>query len=427
MGELAPRVTFGHVLRNRRFLVIWLAQLVSSFGDWLALVALFSLVTFRWDAPADHVSGLLLSFVLPVAFLGPLAGVFVDRWNLKRTMITSDLLRGVLAASLAFASELWQVYALIFLLSVVSTFFSPAQATMVPLVVRKEELLVANSLNSQTMHLTKVLGPAAAGALVAWAGERACLLLDAFSFVVSAALLARLTAARPPAQAGPGIRSVLEHLAEGFRFLWRHRALRFVVTAMIAAIFAIGAFDALIAVYVRDIIGGGSGMFGALISVVGAGTIFGSLAVGRFAQHAPRVLTVVGGIFGLGLGIGLLALAGKSWAALGASLWVGATVAAVLVPSQTLTQEETPAALLGRVSSTSMSLLTVSQLVAIAVAGKLAEWIGIKNLYYGAALLLMLIGAVGFAYARASRLGQQPVSARSPAEEPREILTDRRA
>lgn len=406
MSDAAPRITFGHILRNRQFLAVWLAQLISSFGDWLALVALFSMVTFRWNAPADHVSGLLLSFVLPFAFLGPLAGVFVDRWDLKRTMITSDLLRGVLAASLAFANELWQVYALIFLLSVVSTFFLPAQGAILPLLVRKEELLVANALNSQTIHLTKVVGPAAAGLVVAWTGERACLLLDAFSFVVSAALLARVTATRVPAQASHGIRSVLEHLGEGFRFLWRHHVLRLVVMAMIASIFAIGAFDALIAVYVRDIIGAGSGMFGALISVVGVGAILGSMVVGRYAQRWPRVMLVVSGIFGLGVGIGLLAFAGKSWPALGASLWLGLTVAAVMVPAQTLTQEETPPALLGRVSSTALSLVTVSQLLAIAIAGRLAEWFGIRNLYYGVAVALMLIGATTFVYVRATGLAR---------------------
>jgi MFS family permease len=416
MGDTA-RIGFAQVLRNPQFLALWLAQLISSFGDWLALVALFSLVTFRWNAPADHVSGLMLSYVVPFAFLGPLAGVFVDRWNLKRTMIASDLLRAVLAAAMAFASELWQIYALIFLLSAVSTFFIPAQSALIPLLVRKQELLPANALNSQTIHLTKVLGPAAAGVVVAWAGERACFLLDAVSFTASAALLTTLTASRVPAAAAEGLRAILAHLREGLEFLWRHRALRFVVTSMVACIFAIGAFDALVAVYVRDIIGAGPEIFGALISIVGVGTILGSYAVGRYAQQWPRVLIVVAGIAGLGAGVAMLALAGKSWPAVGASLWLGITVALVMVPAQTLTQEVTPSALLGRVSSTSISLVTVSQLVAIGIAGKLAAWFGIRNLYFGIAALLVLIGAIGFAYARAARLDRVALPQAPPADE----------
>lgn len=417
----ASEVSFFQVLRNRQFLALWLAQLISSFGDWLALVALFSLVTFRWNASPDQVGGMLLAFVAPVALFGPLAGVFVDRWNLKRTMIASDLLRAALAATLVFATGLVQIYVLLFLLSTVSIFFVPAQGAMIPLLMRKDELLVANALNSQTIHLTKVVGPAAAGVVVAWAGERACFLLDAASFLASAALLVNIQAARTPV-AAEGLRTVFAHLREGLEFLWRYRALRFVIVAMVVAIFAIGAFDALVAVYVRDIIGADSKIFGALISVVGVGTILGSLAVGRFAQRWPRVLAVVTGISGLGLGIGLLALAGKSWPAVGASLWIGITVAFVLVPSQTLTQEETPGTLLGRVGSTSISLITISQLVAIAIAGTLAEWFGIRNLYYGVSLFLMLVGVTGFIYLRTTRLLQSPViTPVSAGEQPEDV------
>src|SRR5574342_747220 len=90
-------VTYRQVLKNRRFFAVWLAQFVSSFGDWLALLALMSLAAFRKQGSAQEVSFLLIAFVTPVAVVGPVAGVFVDRWNLKATMIGSDLLRAVLA------------------------------------------------------------------------------------------------------------------------------------------------------------------------------------------------------------------------------------------------------------------------------------------------------------------------------------------
>ena len=99
-------ITFRQVLKNRQFFALWLAQLVSSFGDWLALLALFSLIAYRLHGPPSQVSWMLISFTLPAAFLGPVAGVFVDRWNVKRTMIASDLIRAVLAALLAFTTDL---------------------------------------------------------------------------------------------------------------------------------------------------------------------------------------------------------------------------------------------------------------------------------------------------------------------------------
>ncbi|MCI0666112.1 MAG: MFS transporter, partial [Acidobacteria bacterium] len=156
--EVGKNVTFGQVLKNRQFFVLWLANLVSSFGDWLALIALFSLIGFRWKGTPSEVSGIMIAFVIPVALFGTIAGVLVDRWNIKRTMIASDLIRAVLAASLAFAGELFHLYPIVFAMSLVSIFFMPAQSVAIPRLVRKEELLVANSLNAQTTSLNRILG-----------------------------------------------------------------------------------------------------------------------------------------------------------------------------------------------------------------------------------------------------------------------------
>ena len=99
----APAGSLRQLVRNRRFVVVWTGQLVSVFGDFLAVMALFSLVAFRKAGTPGQVSGIMVAFILPLATVGPLAGVLVDRWPLKRTMVGSDLLRAGLAASLAFA------------------------------------------------------------------------------------------------------------------------------------------------------------------------------------------------------------------------------------------------------------------------------------------------------------------------------------
>src|SRR5262245_11611923 len=103
-------VNFKRALMNRRFFGIWFAQLDTAFGDWLSLLALFSFVAYRVHSATSQVSWMLISFALPAAFLGPIAGVFVDRWDIKRTMIVSDLIRAVLAALLAFSTDLSQIY-----------------------------------------------------------------------------------------------------------------------------------------------------------------------------------------------------------------------------------------------------------------------------------------------------------------------------
>lgn len=408
MNSDTPSVSFSQVLRNRQFFVLWLAQLVSNFGDWLALLALFSLVAFRWKGTPYEVSGIFIAFALPWALLGPVAGVFVDRWDLKRTMIASDIVRGALVLLLTFAADVYQVYAVVFALGAVSAFFIPAQNSIIPLLVRREELLVANSINAQTLQLNKIVGPAAAGFVVAAAGERMCFYLDSASFLFSAVLLLLITARRTPTAGGRGPAAVLADLREGLGFLWQHPAVRFVVLAMLAALVAIGAFDALAAVYVRDVLAAESRVFGFIISLIGVGSILGSLAIGRYGQRWSRVLLVVLGIGGIGAGVALLAVTSTTAVALLVSFFLGLGASGAIVPAQTLIQEETPQALLGRVSSTSWAVLTVAQLVGVGAAGKVAEWIGIRSLYSAVGVALVLIAVLSYGYARVRHLLRPP-------------------
>lgn len=415
MDAAAAPATFAQVLRNRQFLSLWLAHFVSTFGDWLAILALFSLIAFRWHGTPNQVGGIFVAFILPWSLLGPFAGVFVDRWNLKATMISSDLIRAGLAALLALATQPYQVYALMAALSGVSCFFMPAQSAMIPLLVRKEELLVANSANAQTMQLNKVISPAIAGVLVAWAGENLCFYLDSLSFVVSALFLSRLAVTRAAStEPAEGLRALVAELRAGLAYLHGHLTLRFVVLAMTAAMFIVGAFNALIAVYVRDTLHADSRIFGALTATIGIGTIAGSILIVRVAQKHSRALLVVWGICGMGVGVYLLAVSSVPWVAVGWSLALGVSVGLVLVPSQTLIQEETPREMLGRVSSSSLSLMTVAQLVGVAVAGKAADRLGIRNLYQLLALLLVFIAVVGYSYARRIRPAGEPVPTPEP-------------
>jgi len=219
------------ILGHRTFLKLWLALLVSSFGDWLAIVALFSLVAFGLRATPPQVSSMMIAFVLPAAVAGPLAGVFVDRWDLKRTMIGSDLVRVVIAALLAWAPALPHLYGLLFLLSLASCFFLPAQQACLPLLLPKESLLLANSLTTQAVQVNRVLAPAAAGFVVAWAGEKACFYIDSATFLFSAAMLSGIAIPARASGQGRGLGAVWSQLLEGWKFIAGHRAISFVMMA----------------------------------------------------------------------------------------------------------------------------------------------------------------------------------------------------
>ena len=131
-------LSMREVLAEKQFRRLWLGQLVSIFGDFVALFAVQVAITFRMHGTAEDVTGVMVAYLGPLALIGPIAGVFVDRWNPRRTMIASDLTRGGLIILLAFTSHLWQIYGILFAISTVSSFFMPAQSVTVPLLVKRE-------------------------------------------------------------------------------------------------------------------------------------------------------------------------------------------------------------------------------------------------------------------------------------------------
>lgn len=169
---------------------------------------------------------------------------------------------------------------------------------------------------------------------------------------------------------------------------------------MTAGMFAIRCFGALLSVYVRDILASSVATFGTLNSLIGIGMIAGTQSLHRFAAKVPQQFLVNYGLGGMGLAVLVTAVFGRvSSTALG-MLGLGFFAAFIMVPSQTLLQRETPHELLGRVSSSLMSLLAMSQVLAMFVAGPVAQRAGIRNLYFASAAMLALIAGAGYAWLR---------------------------
>jgi DHA3 family macrolide efflux protein-like MFS transporter len=399
-------ITFQHVLKNRRFIRLTLAQLVSTFGDWMAIVAMFSLVAFRMGAAPHQVSWIMISFLAPIAVLGPLAGVFADRWPVKRTMIISDLLRSVIVVLLTIPNNLFYLCVLVMLLSAVTCFFAPSQTIAMRLIFRKEELLVANSINTQAGQLNRIISPIIAGVLVGLIGEKGCFYIDGFTFVVSALLLSTLTIKRERNESESAEKSTRKEMAEGLKFILENKAILFLTISMVSAIFAFGAYDSLVVVYIRDILSASSKLYGVMISLTGIGTIIGALLVGSLGRKQARLHLITFGILGVGISIFGLASLNTVYLILPPCFFLGVALAYVMIPAQTLVQEETPPGMLGRVSSASAALVTVAQILSFLLAGIIASWIGIRSLYWLVALALMAIGITGYVYAKVNKLSE---------------------
>ena len=410
-------MTFREVLALTVMRRVWYAQLVSLLGDFLALFAVLSIVTYRMHASPTQVTGVSIAYMLPLAVLGPLSGVFVDRWPIKPTLVASDLIRAALVLLLFAAGSLWQIYLVLAALSCVSSFFAPAQSVTIRTYVPAHGLMSANALMQMAMLGTRVVGPAAAGALVAAFGPAVCYSVDFVSFLGSAALIGTVAIRRPVSGVGRAatrerdgasareepegtgaqrrLRALIDDMREGASYIFHHAAISFVVMAMAAGMFVIGCFGPLIAIWVREALHASAAVFGVVSAMVGTGMMFGMPVVRRISGTVSNAALVLSGL--AGIGVGALLLGALPWvaASMVACFILGFMFSGVIVPAQTLMQRETPPQLMGRIGATSMSVIFFGQLAGLVLSGVLAQYLGVRAVFFLCAVLAWILTGAG--------------------------------
>ncbi|PYY16839.1 MAG: MFS transporter [Acidobacteria bacterium] len=404
------------VLKISGFKRLWLAQLVSILGDFLAVFGVINLITFKWHGTPLQVTNVMIAFMIPMAIVGPLAGVFVDRWNVKRTMIVSDLIRAVLILGLVWVTRLEQIFVLFFLVSTVSSFFGPAQSVTLRTLVPMNGLMSANALMSQAFYTMRILAPAAAGLLVYWLGYNSCFYLDTASFVFSAAMLSTIAIVRVVNAKGATektVGSLIKDYTAGSRFILTHPAISFVMIAMMTAMFVLSCFSPLISVYVRDQLHAGTRSFGIISAMIGVGLIVGTQMVNAAAKGFSKKHVALSGLVGLSFATLVLALFQTAWLAGLSMFGIGFAIAFIIVPAQTLMQQETPHDMLGRVSSSFMAVFSLSQLLGLLLSGGLANSIGVRHLFMSSAVLLIVLSAMGYLWLREDKPREQKAVAAS--------------
>ena len=402
--ELPAPLSMGDVMRIPMMRRLWAAQTISVFGDFLALFAVIAILTFKLHATPQQVTGIQIAYMLPIAILGILAGVFVDRWPLKPTMVASDSIRAALCLLLLVCTQVWHFYAVLAAISIVSSFFSPAQGVAIRSAVPLHGLRSANALIQQVMFGMRIIGPAIASMMVAYAGAKSCYLFDSFSFIASACIIASLTFLKPekaaPAphtatQDASAIRKVWIDMKQGISFIFHHAALLFVILAMAAGMFVIGCFGPLIAIYVRDSLHASTKMFGLVSPMIGVGMLLGINGLNTLGKKLSNTLLVYSGLIGIAVGLVILTLLPHIWSTLVGNFIIGFAVAAIIVPAQTLFQQATPPELMGRVGSTFMSIIFAAQIAGLILSGLLTQHIGVRQVFALCAGMLIVLAAVG--------------------------------
>jgi MFS family permease len=372
------------VLRgNRNLQLLFGGQVVSSFGDWLYVVALAVLV-YEVTGSATVVAALTFFRLLPYVLFLPFSGILADRGNRKVLMIVADLGRGVCMLGLLLVGAggtLWLAFPLVFLATVLSSLFRPAMNSVLPTLVGDENKLAqANGLWSQMESLSFILGPALGGVLVLLGEPRVAFLINGVTFLISALtlLFVRVPPRDEQAAGGGEEEGWLSETLAGFRFLLREN--EGVLSAMTVSIFgpalaggAIWTLTVVLAEETFDLGGQGAGFLNA---AYGAGALIGGLVVGyavtRFCLGPTFVWTT-------GASAVIFALLGLSPA--GALPFVLLGVIGVIdivseVSSTTILQSATPDSLLGRVFGAFEALVISAMLVGALIIGPLIDLTG---------------------------------------------------
>ena len=267
-------------LKYRNFRLFFFGQSISLIGTWMQQLAMIWLV-YRLTG-SEFLLGLVgFCSQIPSFFLAPLAGVFTDRWNLRRTIIVTQSLamgQAVVLAVLTLTGTVavWHVLALSVCMGLVTAFDMPArQAFLIQMVEGRENLTNAIGLNSSIFNGARLVGPALAGFLIAATGEGMCFLLNGLSYL---AVLAALLAMRLPARVQTQTpKHVLHELREGIRYAFGFPPIREILLLLACVNLAAMPLTVLLPFFATEVLGGGAGTLGLLTAAMGCGALLGAL------------------------------------------------------------------------------------------------------------------------------------------------------
>jgi MFS family permease len=377
------------LLLQRNFAALWSGQLVSILGDRLTYLALVGLLAEHTREFRDARSSLLLSLLAnvmlaPVLLFSPFTGAWVDRWNLRRTLIVSDLIRSGLVFLIPtlylFSHYTAPTFALVFLLFTCNVFFLPAKSAITPEIVPASQLLAANALLSAAGVVATAVGAICGGWIVDHLGWAMAMRIDAVTYLFSVLTLA-LIAYRPSAQrrTPPSITwsTYLSEVRDGLRSVRASSRVGLALTAL-AAVWVGGGFLHVAGNLHIQRAASVPGMerLGLLMAALGLGSGLGTWWVNGPGRRVPQPWLLGGGLLLVSLGLIAFAVSSRFAVFASAGFIVGLAAAPAFVLSETLIQEGTELHQRGRVFSMRDFLMRLLFLIAVTLAGALTRSFG---------------------------------------------------
>ncbi|KPQ36996.1 MAG: Major Facilitator Superfamily [Phormidesmis priestleyi Ana] len=409
------------VFRNRNFLTLWSGQVFSQIADKIYLVLMIAIISTNFKSPDQTISGwvsaIMIAFTIPAVLFGSLAGVYVDRWRKKPVLVLTNLLRGLLVAILPvmlWITQGWSIaglpvgfYILLvvtFLVSTLTQFFAPAEQAVIPLIVKEQNLLPANSLYTTTMMASVIVGFAVGDPLLALADTLLAPIdkgtgvgksvLVGISYAIAGILLLLMNPHE--AKTDPSIEQAhpWEDIKDGIAYLQKQVQVRAALIQLVV-LFSVFAALAVLAVRLAEVIPTiRSSQFGFLLAAGGIGLAIGAIAIGQFGQRFSRSQLGIAGSLGMALMLSGLSLAPMQlWPSLILIGGLGLFGAMVGIPMQTTIQEETPEDMRGKVFGLQNNVVNIALSLPLALAGIAETFLGLRVVF---GLLAMLVAVGGF-------------------------------
>ncbi len=376
------------VLRQRNFALLWIGQVISLIGDWVLTIALpFYIYALTGSALAT--GAMFIAVTLPRLLLGSLAGVFVDRWDRRWTMIAADVSRALLLPVLLIVRSsqwLWIVYVVAFVESAISQFFIPAKSAIIPRLVGEEHLVAANSLDALSDALTRLIGPAIGGALFAFVGIGSVVYIDSASYLFSGLMI--LLILMPPVQRKEETNvpvsatstpwaKVWRDWLEGLRLVKKERLLMgiFMVTGI--TMIATGFINVLLVVFVKKSLHGDALVLGWLTTAQGSGGMIGALTIGQVGKLLRPIYLIILGLGTAGVFLFFIVNIPVLPLDLVLTALIGLTVVGFFVTVQTLLQKGVADEYRGRVFGAFGTTNALLMLIGMGIASSLGDTLGV--------------------------------------------------
>lgn len=385
----------------RNFYLFWLAQATSKFGDPITLIALAAL-SYRLTGSALVTTLAVMVATVPQATIGFFGGSIADAVGLRRSMIWCDFLRALLIAmipvTLALGASLAVVFGLALGAALCASVFNPARVAIVPSIVPPERLASSNSLVYASDRVVEILGAVIGGLLVASIGD-AAFYIDALTFALSGALLLWVRSSEQLSRPSFSARRVVANTVEGLQFLGRNRLLRANTLFSLLAQLSVGVANGLLPVLIFRRFANTDAQFGAqLFGVAEAAMATGAVAMGlvyaKVARRQRKGRLLIIGWLGYGAALVGIALSPTFEVLLAALLTAGVLNVMFFVPNVTISQEQTPSGMRGRVFGARISLLSLSWLPIVLFAGGLADVVDVSVLIGAAGAFTVIVAVI---------------------------------